>query len=768
MTSFPRVARGRPLASRSGHATTAAAATGISTQLLVACREACALAAVAQSQLVRRRDVRARAGAFHRLEPRMHVRFGATAALGAGAQTASLGSAEVAEAAAARRRAWEATPACDLPQPVLNRRLRRGSFADFTALAREVAPALDEANLAICLGRLARKLDGLEMRVGVGVGAEVGEAERADEDCRPLAWLLISRCGQGLATMTSPYTLANLAWALVRLEPLLGEAPRDVLAPRELARLVVQRALAVDLATFPGRDLPVIIWSAAMLHRDYGLDFDTEDVTLLPALTTALLLRLPEFEAQGLAMVLWSCAVLDGPRGSLGASAWTSRPARSPTSARALFVKVAHEVEGHVEKLNSREVANVAWSYATLQVQMPKLLVDEMPRRATDFKPQECANALWALASLSLRVDDLSAALLPASASTNPDSESMARIFSAWKPQEMANAAWALAEGRRGMGGRALRSQRASNRMGDRRATLSDALLAAVAMRVDELNSAELAMVASSLPESHARGRSSNSVIDALMARSKVLLDEDALAPDAVMQIVEGLLAVHAKPALAIQAEYERNCSAADTALQGVAAGVSSGELLAAALSELRALRLTSLGAIATEEALWRIGIDVDRLSDDNKPMAGLALVAGQVWCWLRYHLLLTREPGASGAQEHRSLTENGRVLLSGGPRDTKGLGSLRAAHLLFPRDRDAEFLALTSVVGAVRRVTAEGEAGIAPWEVCGTISLRISQPPCLSCVSAMVQFRKLFPDVRLDVSFGDGGGQATHREQDK
>merc|ERR1711879_1105923 len=94
-------------------------------------------------------------------------------------------------------------------------------------------------------------------------------------------------------------------------------------------------------------------------------------------------------------------------------------------------------------------------------------------------------------------------------------------------------------------------------------------------------------------------------------------------------------------------------------------------------------------------------------------------------------------ERGQESSRKHVTLAEEGVLLASGGAADEDGAG-LKSVTLRFPRCRDAEFLALTALLGNLRR--AASEAGASWWDARGRVQLRISQTPCLSCVSAMIQ----------------------------
>ena len=95
------------------------------------------------------------------------------------------------------------------------------------------------------------------------------------------------------------------------------------------------------------------------------------------------------------------------------------------------------------------------------------------------------------------------------------------------------------------------------------------------------------------------------------------------------------------------------------------------------------------------------------------------------------------------------------------------GVGLLSSVSLRFPRDRDAEFLALTAIVAAAGRAVEELTADVddtdsqnmdetvniqasVEWNLRGSVHMRVSHTPCLSCVSAMLQFQKKFPDAKI------------------
>eukprot|EP00439_Symbiodinium_sp_Y106_P001874 s6172_g1.t1 len=79
----------------------------------------------------------------------------------------------------------------------------------------------------------------------------------------------------------------------------------------------------------------------------------------------------------------------------------------------------------------ARELSNIVWSVATVQVPAPEWLTAPLPSRAAEFLPQESANLLWALAvsSLPATLEDFVIALQAAGRCTPEE-------FAAWKPQD--------------------------------------------------------------------------------------------------------------------------------------------------------------------------------------------------------------------------------------------------------------------------------------------------------------------------------------------
>lgn len=362
------------------------------------------------------------------------------------------------------------------------------------------------------------------------------------------------------------------------------------------------------------------------------------------------------------------------------------------------YREVLQQVEQHpMSDFKAREVANMSWSVATVQASMPSWLLEELPERASEFGAQECANVFWSLA-VTAQADHLERLLRHLEALP----KSAVRDFGPWKPQEMASAAWAMA----------ITLERRHLRRGSE---ILGRLRHQAVARVDQLEGKELSMLSSSLTEE-------DEMLAARIAEQAARLQEkNALSPDAIVQLSDHLQRVgHLVPQLEQSLQHLE-----DQTLQAL-----EGEDVA---EKLRGLGLTSLG-MRTSSLLRCLGVvDGPPPADDLGEMAAF----GQVLCLVSYSL----------QQGEHSLAETGRIVASGSASE----GSpLQAVSLRFSRHRDAEFLALSSVLSTLGLSSADARG----LEITGHLRLHVTHTPCLSCVWAMVQFRKLCPNVQLQITF--------------
>jgi len=202
-----------------------------------------------------------------------------------------------------------------------------------------------------------------------------------------------------------------------------------------------------------------------------------------------------------------------------------------------------------------------------------------------------------------------------------------------------------------------------------------------------------------------------------------------------------------------------------------------------------RELDLRSLGIKYTTQLLAELDLlDLDKLFQEQARLqlraersGVLALDPGagsQNWCLFRFHVAALADEGADEettailpfAEELSGI----RVGSSGG--DAAALQLLDApfeAHLtavklsndrLNHRKRDAEFRALAHTAGVLRRLHSNADEMMTQriwWgkRVHGWLQMHLTEVPCLSCLGAMVQFKRRFPKVDLHVSYLGSNG---------
>ena len=84
----------------------------------------------------------------------------------------------------------------------------------------------------------------------------------------------------------------------------------------------------------------------------------------------------------------------------------------------------------------------------------------------------------------------------------------------------------------------------------------------------------------------------------------------------------------------------------------------------------------------------------------------------------------------------------------------------LFAAILRHPRGGDGEFQALQACARACLQELGCNPIGAPPLDgsaIEGELWLHVSEVPCLSCVGAIAQFRHIFPDIKIHISFNLG-----------
>jgi len=270
------------------------------------------------------------------------------------------------------------------------------------------------------------------------------------------------------------------------------------------------------------------------------------------------------------------------------------------------------------------------------------------------------------------------------------------------------------------------------------------------------------------------------------------LLQDNSLPPDAVVQIVDRLLSISSSGREVILPKelmdaFSEQSSAAATALTQTLA--TSPGMMLQDLQKLTSLGLTTLGDRGTVGLLK--SFDLLHSVDDEDDGSSLGLqdtsvmlrrssssfvapladnstssisetiphrlaseIGTHVRCYLQYHLVVST-PTATTVS-HATLAESGRDFFSGivpeelqkaNQRHDRRSSSklLKAACLRFPRERDAEFLALSYVVAEVqqtvrqalgkRNVSSHKETIIATQMPISTTAGACSMAPC-TCMS--------------------------------
>ena len=101
-----------------------------------------------------------------------------------------------------------------------------------------------------------------------------------------------------------------------------------------------------------------------------------------------------------------------------------------------------------------------------------------------------------------------------------------------------------------------------------------------------------------------------------------------------------------------------------------------------------------------------------------------------------------------------------GPTAVTSGPASEAFELGLFSAILRHPRGGDGEFQALQACARSCLDDLGCNPIGAPPLDgsaVEGELWLHVSEVPCLSCVGAMAQFRKMFPDIKLHIAFNLG-----------
>lgn len=143
------------------------------------------------------------------------------------------------------------------------------------------------------------------------------------------------------------------------------------------------------------------------------------------------------------------------------------------------------------------------------------------------------------------------------------------------------------------------------------------------------------------------------------------------------------------------------------------------------------------LGALGTVELLGQLGVNADlaESAPERSPLPGL------VTCFIEYEVI-----GDSFTEPMKGqLMRRNRAGSSWSSPSLTALPFIKSS-VYVDRSACAEFQALSAFS---LLFSSAGD----PSKLMGHVRLHVSEPPCLSCISAMIQFQQLFPKLELHVS---------------
>lgn len=522
----------------------------------------------------------------------------------------------------------------------------------------------------------------------------------------------------------SPQDIGNTLWALATL------------AFRHEATLAAVSAECFKKAeTFDQQNLSISMWSCATLNY--------KNMNLLHHITQLITERIKTFASQGIANTVWALAKFgfqqkcllmtiaedaiprldDYEPQHLSIVAWAYATLEFPN--RPLLSALCQVAIRKMHIFSAQHMANMTWAMATLAHKDEEYL-RALARRAVEqvatFNPQECSNLAWAFALLTFRDDELLAAL----------SRRSQEIVAEFIPQNLGNTAWAY------------------NRLGFRDPALMRCLAQQAARRLHECQGQEVLDLIEAI--------TTGDYMEELDGHDWATL---AAWSNGKYEGAKDFLDHHGSMPLSLPklSEFDRAL-----AVQDYREHLASFDLIGLGFTYTSQL-LRHLGVCLPEGRAREDWMDVARgaavfagnESDVNKNQeAKEGLKACRTVCVYRFSL-----QSASGCLERGPV-----AITSGAPTEAHELG-LFAATLRHHRGGDGEFQALQACARACL------ELGLPPLangqDAFGEIWLHVSEVPCLSCVGAMAQFRQLFPNLRLNVTFTLGRQPAgISREPDK
>lgn len=533
--------------------------------------------------------------------------------------------------------------------------------------------------------------------------------------------------------------LSGALWSFATLAYRGPEVPRTFALARE------------TLPEFTCTDLALTAWSMGTMKKDPPGLYEHISAQSIP--------KISEFSPQALSNITWATATLRKENDALVRSA-------------AMIACRHFDADVHYKP---HEYSTLVWSMVVSQAREDALMLrisEKVLRRVDDFGPQELVNTAWAFAALGIRPEGLFESI----------EERCRRCLAQFNTQNLTNLTWAYTH--IGVG--------------------STALLADVAQharaRIQEMNVQDLAQLSLSMVFVHrlydtsgeTRNHLRRLVQDVALGMICKLKSDIVTHPDDAW-IVQDMVLVW------MEEQFASQCLGGDWwVLDGyvkslhdqVSEFLLSTPLLVHAKPcgavvhtthvreyehAFKALDLRSLGIKYTSKLLTRLGLldlDVEFVADAasqvdigrrnvlvTDPGAG-----GQTWCVFRFELfayvagrrVCVHEP--RGIQVRSCAGDPTALLLKEAPREAHFVAVKLSNDRLNHRKRDAEFRAMSHAAGLMRTLLPDVDELMVDriqWgeKVSGKLQLFVSEVPCLSCLGAMVQFTKRFPNVQLRVS---------------
>eukprot|EP00930_Biecheleria_cincta_P039600 TRINITY_DN27202_c0_g1_i1.p1 TRINITY_DN27202_c0_g1~~TRINITY_DN27202_c0_g1_i1.p1 ORF type:complete len:907 (+),score=130.62 TRINITY_DN27202_c0_g1_i1:32-2722(+) len=516
-----------------------------------------------------------------------------------------------------------------------------------------------------------------------------------------------------------PQDLGNTLWALATLgfrhEPALAALSKRVF----------------DIAdTFDQQNLSISLWSYATLGY--------KNMNLFHYMTQLITDRINTFASQGIANVVWALAKFQFQQKCLlmtiaeiappqldeydpqhlSIVAWAYATLEFPN--RPLLSALCQAATRRMHIFSAQHMANMTWAMATLAHKDERYL-QALAIRALEqvesFNPQECSNLAWAFALLTFKHDGLLAAL----------SIRSQEIVSDFIPQNLGNTAWAY------------------NRLGFRDEALMQCLVHEAATRLHECAGQEVLDVIESVTtggyEEVLQGPAWSTLLEwsnRKYSSAKEFLDQNGGMPLELRKLSDF------DRALSVQ-DYKDHLASFDLVGLGYTYTAQLLEHLGVRLPEGSELDAWQQQAQMAAQRIEGTGNESD-VSKNAEAQEGLKVC--RTVCVYRFNLFVP----ATGSKASAGPI----AVTSGSIKDAHELG-LFAATLRHPRGGDGEFQALQACARACLSELGCDPLGPPPLDgaaVRGELWLHVSEVPCLSCCGAFAQFRKLFPDVRIVVSF--------------